>query len=286
MMVEIHSCTSSFRGLKFTTEVDELIQALLWCLVRLHPHYHVHGYTNALSNITSIHFKRNFALQIFKNWHWSWKKPAMQHVQTYTRENITYCTHWVVLIPHIPFTQLKFYDESHFVSRQLHHDLTISPIGVRPYLHDAANLAESFLLTLLLDLSNKAIPFFIYLHTGSNTEFNFLTFIRAAVAAGWLQDRDFLIVDNATVHFSEGSRDELLRLLMDNSIQYLFLPTYSPELNLCELVFSFIKKHIRSTRSAELQVPLLVTQALSLLPYNRVVKFYEHCVNIQARVPA
>jgi transposase len=68
---------------------------------------------------------------------------------------------------------------------------------------------------------------------------------QAAVAGGWLQDGDLLIVDNATVHFGEGSRDELLRLLMDNSIQYLFIPTYSPELNPCELVFSFIKKHIR-----------------------------------------
>lgn len=265
--------------------MDELIQALLWRLVRLHPHYRVRDYTNALSDVTGIHFKRNFVLRIFKNWRWSWKKPAVQHVQKYTRENIAYYARWVILIPHIPFAQLKFCDESHFVSRQLHRDSSVSPVGVRPYLHDAADLAESFSLTLLLDLSNETNPFFVDLRAGSNTEFDFLAFVRAAVAAGRLQDGDFLIVGNATVHFGEGSRDELLQLLMDNGIQYLFLPNYSPELNPCELVFSFIKKHIRSTRSAELQVPLLVTQALSLLPYNHVLNFYEHCVNIQARVP-
>jgi hypothetical protein len=149
-----------------TTEVDELIQALLWCLVQLHPHYRVRDHTNALSDITSILFKRNFALQLFKNWRWSWKKPAMQRVQKYTGENITYYTHWVILVPHIPLTQLKFCDESHFVSRQLHHDSSIGPVGVRPYLHDAADLSESCLLTLLLDLSNEANPFFINLHAG------------------------------------------------------------------------------------------------------------------------
>lgn len=272
------------RGLKFTVEEDELIQALLWRLVRLYPHYRVRDYANTLSDFTGVPFKRNFILRIFKNWRWSWKKPAVQHVQKYTPENIAYYSRWVILVPQIPFAQLKFCDESHFVSRQLHRDLSVSPIGVRPYLHDAADLAESFSLTLLLDLSNATNPFFIDLRAGSNTEFDFLAFVRAAVAAGRLRNGDFLIVDNATVHFGEGTRDELLQLLTDHGVQYLFLPTYSPELNPCELVFSFIKKHVRSTRSAELQVPLLVAQALSLLPYNHVVRFYDHCVNIQARV--
>lgn len=192
-----------YRGLKFTVEVDELIQALLWRLVHLYPHYCEWDYTNTLSDITGMPFKCNFVLHIFKNWCWSWKKPVVQHVQKYTPENITYYTCWVTLVPLIPITQLKFCDESHFMSRQLHHNLSVSPIGVHPYLHNATNLMESFSLTLLLNLSNTTNPFFINLHAGSNTELDFLAFVHAVVAAGQLQDRDFLVVDNVTVHFGE-----------------------------------------------------------------------------------
>jgi len=44
-----------YRGLKYAKDIDGLLQALLWRMVR-------------------------FVLRIFHNWRWSWKKPAVQHL--------------------------------------------------------------------------------------------------------------------------------------------------------------------------------------------------------------
>jgi len=48
-----------FRGLKYAKDIDGLLQALLWRMVR-------------------------FVLRIFHNWRWSWKKPAVQHLRDST----------------------------------------------------------------------------------------------------------------------------------------------------------------------------------------------------------
>lgn len=226
-------------------------------------------------------------MRIFHNWRWSWKKPAVQHIQKYTPENIQYYAEWVTFIPYIPLTSLKFVDEAHYVSRNLHRNLVLAPIGVQPYLRDGTDLADSFSLTLLTDLSEEAdSPFYIDIRSYSNTEEDYLAFITAAIAAGRLQKGDYLIADNASIHFGAATRTQLQELLAENGVTYLFLPTYSPELNPCELVFAYCKHYIRTHRRPTDQVHNLLLTALVALPRNHVVAYYERCVYIQDRVVA
>jgi len=81
-----------------------------------------------------------------------------------------------------PSRQPKICDESHFVSRQLHHVHTIGPVVVPGYFCDSAYLADSFSLALLTNLSTPANPFFIYLHVDS-AENDFINAFKAAIAA-------------------------------------------------------------------------------------------------------
>jgi len=133
---------------------------------------------------------------------------------------------------------------------------------------------------LLTNLSTPASPFFINLRVDSNTENDFIYFVKAAIAAQRLQPVDFFIVGNASIHFATNTRAELCLLFAFHAITYLFLPAYSPELNPCELVFAYIKHHTQTQQTMELQVPQLVLQALAQLSFCKLVGFYDHCVNI------
>jgi len=191
-----------FRGLKYAKDIDGLLQALLWRMVRLHPTRTVQDHVNNLCMVSGLAIKRNFVLRIFHNWRWSWKKPAVQHLHKYSSENIRYYADWVTLIPHLPMRRLKFVDEAHFVSRKLHRSHMLAPTGVQPYLRDSTNLDDSFSLTLLTDISGcddddddegahvsnetPRNPFYIDIRSSSNTEEDYLAFITAAVDAGHL----------------------------------------------------------------------------------------------------
>lgn len=76
-----------------------------------------------------------------------------------------------------------------------------------------------------------------------------------------LQRGDIIIVDNASIHHNEAER-----LLSDffhtRDIEYIFLPTYSPDFNPAELVFSKVKQVIKRpdyapVLNADLKVAIL-----------------------------
>ena len=52
-----------------------------------------------------------------------------------------------------------------------------------------------------------------------------------AVNSGFLQRGDYLVYDNAAVHFAEETWEELEELFSENGITTVPLPKYSPELN-------------------------------------------------------
>lgn len=271
----------SHRGLKFGDN-DATIQAVLWQLVKEHPTHTLGDFVNEFRAL-GVPVKRNFIQRIFSNWRWSWKKPAVHQVLKYTPANILYYREWVSLIPQLPLAKLKFCDESHFVARQLHRTQVIGPVGEQRVLRDGGNLSDSFSLTLLTDLATPDNPFYIDIRSDSNSEEDFFNFVVAAVAAGRLANGDFFIVDNASIHFGRATRPRLRLLFARHGISYLFLPTYSPELNPCELVFAFVKNYIRAHRTPEFQLPQLLLQALTRLAYRQLVNMYVHCVNILER---
>jgi transposase len=53
---------------------------------------------------------------------------------------------------------------------------------------------------------------------------------------------DVLVADNSRLHHAEAILDDLYALLDANGIEF-YLPTYSPELNPCELCFGRAKRY-------------------------------------------
>lgn len=66
-------------------------------------------------------------------------------------------------------------------------------------------------------------------------------------------------------------------LLTSSGVHLYFLPKYSPELNPCELIFGFLKDHLRHWRD-DSRFWLEIIKALSTISYWTVVKFYSHCL--------
>lgn len=227
----------------------------------------------------------SFVAHIFRGWRWSWQKPCVQQLQKYTPLNICYYAQFISIIPCLPPIRLKFLDEAHFVSRHLQRNRIISPTGSTPFLRTTSEISDSFSLTLLTDLSDPDIPFFIDMRANSNTEWDYASFISAALAAGRLLPGDFLFVDNASIHFGAETRPFLREMLNNAGVHYIFLPTYSPELNPCELVFANVKHFIRAQRTSTSFVPQLVVDALASISYSSLVSFYSHCIYIQDRSP-
>jgi hypothetical protein len=270
-------------ALKWGDEFERVVEHLLWLHVRLYPHNNLQQHTIKLHEAGALVSKAHVA-RIFRNWRWSWKRPCVQHIRKYTPANIRAYTHWVAVVPQLPMRRLKFVDESHFVSRQLHRNRAVGPVGASVYLRDGRDLAESYSTTLLLDLTNEDNPFFFDVRAESNNEWDFYRFVLSAVDAGRLTTGDFLIVDNASVHWGGETWPLLDTLFRELDIEYVFLPTYSPELNPCELVFAQIKNYIRSNRTPDMQVHQLMLAAMSNISYSTVVSYYDMCINIQDRL--
>lgn len=112
----------------------------------------------------------------------------------------------------------------------------------------------------------------------SNSQYDFLNFLCFLIEGEHLVSGDYLVCDNATVHVGSDTVDDVFNLLGAYGIHLLFLPTYSPELNPCELVFSFIKGKLRKMQKSGLVLWLATVAAASHVSFKHVVSFYSHCV--------
>jgi transposase len=89
---------------------------------------------------------------------------------------------------------------------------------------------------------SQEIPFVFHLNSGTNDQFDFLDFIRFLVEKGHLASGDYLVMDNCGIHAAEATAP---------GVKLAFLPSYSPELNPCELVFAAVKNYLRNHRGPE-----------------------------------
>jgi transposase len=90
-----------------------------------------------------------------------------------------------------------------------------------------------------------------------------------------------LIIDNASVHRDEENLPKLLELLDTFGITLVYLPTYSPELNPCELVFQYIKKRIRDRKTSRDSLLDAVIDAASDINIELMESFYFPCCNFE-----
>jgi hypothetical protein len=113
----------------------------------------------------------------------------------------------------------------------------LSPIGTLLIQQTNAGLNVTYSITILTILSPDAShPIVLDTRENSNSAEDFFKMVEYWVQAGHLVGGNYLIMDNASIHISDEIHDKLMELLSHSDISIQLLPTYSPELNPCELV--------------------------------------------------
>ena len=100
----------------------------------------------------------------------------------------------------------------------------------------------------------------------------------------------YLIMDNAAVHNDNPDTEAAFDRLAQHGVKVRRLPTYSPELNPCELVFAFVKNLLRTCprrvnvdgRMVDIDFKTRLLDALSRVTFEQVVKYYNKCKRAEA----
>ena len=111
----------------------------------------------------------------------------------------------------------------------------------------------------------------------TNTALSFLQFIAELVANQHLVAGDVLVLDNAAIHYADDIQIPLNFLLQATGVRLLFMPTYSPELSPCELVFAQIKNKLRNDR-VQRHLILDIAAACAAVSWLNVFAYYRKCI--------
>lgn len=146
-------------------------------------------------------------------------------------------------------------------------------------------------LTLLIS-PNTPDFFAVNIRHGSNTQLDFFDYLQHWVQTGYLRDGDILVMDNASVHVGETNFEAIDAYLSSHGIILQTLPTYSPELNPCELIFARIKNFIKTTCSTVinedgtqrcLTFEQILEIVLSKYTLEDIMDLYKHCADPEYR---
>ena len=112
---------------------------------------------------------------------------------------------------------------------------------------------------------------------GTNNAEDFMKTFLWLLGSGALQQGDILCMDNAAIHFARDIRETLVGMASVCRVHIMFLPTYSPELNPCELVFQWVKARLRLDSVCE---PLWKRAQFFFAQVTRdlMVRWYKHCL--------
>ncbi len=92
----------------------------------------------------------------------------------------------------------------------------------------------------------------------------------------FIHRRNIVIGDNASFHYKGWSGEFVLNMIRTTQAYYIRLPTYSPELNPSEKVFSFLKGKLKH---CDIHNDLIseITSALRKIKYDNMLGWYSTC---------
>ena len=133
----------------------------------------------------------------------------------------------------------------------------VGPRGETVYATNTIDLNETIKVFLLTNCT-RSPPVFVTMQSGSggsdgvgsggNNGYDFMNFILTCIRQGALVAGDILVLDNAPIHKRNSIMGMLAAVLRAAQVSLVFLPTYSPELNPCELVFAQCKHYLHYHR--------------------------------------
>lgn len=161
----------------------------------------------------------SYIQQIFRRWRWHAKIPAVKQIQKYSSENINHYLRFVhyfhtnrrytLGIVTIPWEKLKFLDEVHFIPKDNCKRKIFGAIGEPAIMVPNLSIKETYTMTLMTTLSDAQTPVVCDVRTETSSGHDFARFISFLITFGYLSNGDYLILDNAPVHFSHDTVVEL-----------------------------------------------------------------------------
>jgi transposase len=201
----------------------------------------------------------------------------------------------------VDLQNVVFYDETSFSERgefhclesvtfhaynfvvlvELHRKRARAPRGENAYAHKITYgpAADNRSFNCGVMTSLKCAKGFVILNAEHNaqTSENFIEAMVNAVELGVVTQGTVVVLDNAPTHMSVESLIFVYRLFETVGARLVLLPTYSPELNPCELLFGMIKNRLyRGRRTGSLLEE--VGKACQRITWDNVFEMYHKCI--------
>jgi transposase len=259
----------------FTDEQRRSIEFIVFGLYQDDKTRIINSYVSELRTV-GVTVSRAWICRLFFQWGLTLKNLEHKSKLKYTEENIEHYSEFVTDVPFIDPRRLKYLDEASFEALALRRRRGRAPSGTRCIVKDTIYEVVSYNLTLCTSLTGNPI-FTSAFRQHTCTSIDFVQFVDDLILNGVLVAGDFMICDNARIHCAQKIIDELADLLVTFDIRLVLLPTYSPELNPAELVFSKTKEYLRYHRGNESFDNELVN-ALSTVTSDDMIGFYSKAI--------
>ena len=162
--------------------------------------------------------------------------------------------HWLIKVRDINAQQLIFADES-ACYLNMRHDFARSPKGQPAIVKQTYRPEGKVNLLACMSLEGVVAPWLV---EGGTVDTGVFTYYLEHLLLPELRAGQILVLDNYAVHKTEAVRD----LLCERDCKVMFLPTYSPDLNPIELLFSKLKARLRQLAAASVDVLSLAIDQL------------------------
>jgi len=265
------------RNFKFSATEMAQIEVIVWLLLKADPLRSDQEYVTELVN-SGFHVNRIWVNRLFKRWGMTTKMARWKQALKFTSENLLYYQHYIIGIRLIPWQQLKFVDESSYQSKRLMRTHGRAPRGTPLQATSTAPTVASYTITLVTSLVSDP-PFYVSeFRVGSNSARDFFFYIVDLLEIGALVPGDIVILDNASIHYAAEIADPLADVLDSFHVRLVFLPTYSPELNPCELVLAQTKGWLRRHRNLSCSFAAEIVRSFGTVSLANIVAYYGKCI--------
>ena len=168
-------------------------------------------------------------------------------IDKFTDNNTLRRMEYLLRVYQIPTNRFVFGDEKSLKGDDMLNRMgRVDPLSglVEDYVVDS-DFRNSFCITGLCRNGRDRGAFSYVIHDGTNDSSQFKDFILMNLASGFLQQGDFLVLDNASIHHYQESDGMEEYLWNYHGIFLQFLPTRSPELNPIELLWNTLAQRLK-----------------------------------------
>jgi len=151
--------------------------------------------------------------KLLRSMGWTWRVPIIFQINKYSLSNMERYVNYLATIQTIPWTSIKFADESHIVSHQLSNGRVLGLKNKRSWTSQHTLNNSHATLTILTSLSDIYNPLHIDYTLEANNQWTFVDFVLTCCLSGGLVQGDYLIVDNAAIHCAHDSSEVMEGIL-------------------------------------------------------------------------